>query len=52
MKEEKLLFAFRSLDLNGDGKISKSELKQVLGSDPSFKNEKDSYWDEIIKSAD
>ncbi len=31
MKEEKLYMAFKMLDLDGNGKISKDELKTVLG---------------------
>lgn len=33
LKEEKLIHAFKMLDLDGSGKISKDELKNVLGSD-------------------
>lgn len=32
MKEEKLAQAFRMFDVDGNGKISREELKQVLGS--------------------
>ena len=32
MKEEKLYMAFKMFDLDGSGKISANELKQVLGS--------------------
>ena len=33
MKEEKLHSAFQLLDLDGNGRISKDELKTVLGKD-------------------
>ena len=36
MKEEKLHNAFKMFDLDGNGKISKDELKAVLGKDPSY----------------
>lgn len=52
MKEEKLLHAFKMLDLDGSGKISKEELKSVLGQDEEFKDFKDDYWVNMIKEAD
>ena len=38
MKEEKILAAFKMMDLNGDGKITKEEIKAVLGSNFSKSN--------------
>lgn len=32
MKEEKLFMAFKMFDIDGSGKISAEELKQILGS--------------------
>ena len=32
LKEEKLLMAFKMFDVDGSGKISADELKQILGS--------------------
>lgn len=32
LKEEKLLAAFKSFDLDGSGKISVDELKKIIGS--------------------
>ena len=32
MKEEKLFMAFKMFDIDGSGKISADELKQILGS--------------------
>lgn len=36
MREEKLYQAFKMFDLDGSGKISKDELKEVLGSNNSL----------------
>lgn len=52
MKQEKLFMAFKALDLDGSGKISKDELKKVLGSEEQFKNKDDKYWDNMIREAD
>ena len=50
MKEEKLHHAFKMLDLDGNGRISKDELKQVLGKDDLTKTDK--YWEDMIKEVD
>lgn len=42
-KEERMCAAFRTLDTNGDGSITASELKQVLGNEDAT---------ELIKDAD
>lgn len=52
MKEEKLIHAFKMLDLDGSGKISKDELKNVLGTDDQYKDMTDDYWENMIKEAD
>lgn len=36
MKDEKLHMAFRMLDANNDGKITKEELKNVLGNESGY----------------
>jgi calcium-dependent protein kinase len=52
MKEEKLIHAFKMLDQDGSGKISKEELKNVLGTDEQYKEMSDDYWTNMIKEAD
>merc|ERR1712224_1065392 len=52
MKEEKLHAAFSLLDLDGNGRISKDELKQVLGKESDYKNVDDKYWENMIKEVD
>ena len=52
MKEEKLIHAFKMLDQDGSGKISKEELKSVLGTDEQYKEMTDDYWTNMIKEAD
>jgi calcium-dependent protein kinase len=52
LKEEKLYQAFKMLDLDKSGKISKDELKSVLGKELNIKNKDDSYWDSMIKEVD
>jgi len=41
MKEEKLNMAFKMLDLDGNGKISRDELKNVLGGDSTYSDKGD-----------
>ena len=52
MKEEKLHSAFALLDLDGNGRISKDELKTVLGKDQDMSKKDDSYWENMIKEVD
>lgn len=40
------------LDLDKSGKISKEELKSVLGQESDYKNMTEAYWDSMIKEAD
>ncbi|EGR31676.1 protein kinase domain protein [Ichthyophthirius multifiliis] len=52
MKEDKLHQAFKMLDQDGNGKISKNELKNVLGNDQQLSKYDDQYWDDMIKEVD
>lgn len=59
MREEKLFQAFKMFDVDGSGKISKEELKQVLGCKnimSKIENEMDknnnAKWESFIKDAD
>ncbi|KAL4472084.1 hypothetical protein ABPG72_001082 [Tetrahymena utriculariae] len=52
MKEDKLIQAFKMLDLDDNGKISKSELKSVLCKDEKYQNIPESYWDQMIQEVD
>lgn len=40
------------LDLDNNGKISKSELKSVLNKDEKYKTIPESYWDQMISEVD
>lgn len=44
--------AFKMLDLDKSGTISKFELKSVLGKHDDFKDKDDKYWDTMIKEVD
>jgi calcium-dependent protein kinase len=50
--EMSLKSAFASLDKNGDGKITASELRDMLGSYDQYKNKPASFWEGMIKEAD
>lgn len=50
MKEDKLHQAFKMLDIDGNGKISKEELKTILGKELGKYDE--IYWDNMIKEVD
>lgn len=52
LKEEKLYQAFKMLDLDKSGKISKDELKKILGTHEDFKDKDDKYWEMMIQDAD
>lgn len=51
LKEEKLWSAFRLFDKDGNGKISATELRDVLGADDNFRNDL-KYYEQMIKEAD
>jgi len=51
LKEEKLWAAFKLFDKDGNGKISASELRDVLGADDNCKNDI-KYYEQMIKEAD
>jgi calcium-dependent protein kinase len=42
-KEEYLLAAFRAIDVNGDGFISREELNSLVRSDPLLRQEEEVY---------
>ena len=44
LKEEKLFSAFKLFDKDNDGEITADELKDVLGSDESYKDKPDEFW--------
>lgn len=52
MKEDKLIQAFKMLDIDDSGKITKSEIMSVLCKDEKFKSVPDSYWDSMITEVD
>ena len=39
-------------DLDKSGKISKDELKQVLGRHKEFRSKDDAFWDQMVKDCD
>lgn len=57
---EKIYLAFRAFDMDNSGRISKDELKRILGSkmgeargvEHSKEQEKEKYWDELMRQAD
>lgn len=51
LKEDKLLDAFKMFDKDRNGKITADELKDILGSDPIFSQNKE-YYEGMIKEAD
>ncbi len=48
LKEEKLFMAFKAFDLDGSGKISKEEVKKIIGE----KKKNEAYWDSLIQEVD
>lgn len=50
--EDNLRTVFAMFDKDGDGKITASELKQLLGSSEQFKNKPEKFWDDMIKEVD
>lgn len=51
LREEKLFQAFKMLDQDGSGTISRNELKSVLGKEIA-KSSDEKYWESMIKEAD
>ena len=52
LNEHNIRAAFNLLDENGDGKISKEELKKWFKVDESELNPEEKMWDDIIKQVD
>lgn len=52
LKEEKLYMAFKMFDKDDDGKITASELKEVLGSQDMYQDKDSKFWDDLVKEVD
>lgn len=52
LKEEKIYQAFKMFDKDGNGRITPSEIKGVLGNDDNFKDIEPGYWEDLIKEVD
>eukprot|EP00331_Platyophrya_macrostoma_P033866 CAMPEP_0176441590 /NCGR_PEP_ID=MMETSP0127-20121128/21290_1 /TAXON_ID=938130 /ORGANISM="Platyophrya macrostoma, Strain WH" /LENGTH=469 /DNA_ID=CAMNT_0017826401 /DNA_START=25 /DNA_END=1434 /DNA_ORIENTATION=+ len=52
LKEERLYAAFKMFDKDGNGTISASELREVLGNSDMLGTKDDSFWNELLKEAD